>query len=136
MIRTSHLLAAFMLLLLSCSKEDEPTKSDPYRNITFRIEAKDSFLTTRISYAVYEGNQKKGIDIDTSFVNPGIYTFPVKALVGVPASLFALSYRSSQHNLQILSGSNVIAHADSLPLVPATPLDTMDRWFTTITGTP
>jgi len=134
----NKIVAAFLLFFISfssCNKEDEPTKFDQYRNIVFRIDARDSDLTVKISYAIFENGQRKGIIIDTVFPDPSVYSIPAKVLVNEPATIFGLSYRSGDYGLQILSGNNVLVGVDSLPYFPSTQLDP-DRWFTTIKAYP
>ncbi len=135
-MRTYIFIISLLIGFTSCTKTETATKTDHYRNITYRIETQDSNLQVNFPRAAYEEVVKGNIKKDSVIVSPGIYMIPATVLANEKIELFGMSYISGNFSLQIIGPGNVVlAQAENIPLDPANQLHP-DRWFITISATP
>lgn len=131
-MRKLRMLLAITVVIGACKKHDNPVKSDHYRDVTYRVDARDSFLFVQFSRAQYDNVAKGNLKIDTNFSKPGVYFFKATVLADNNVILYGESRRSGNYGLQIIGPGNVlISSIDSLTLDPANQLHP-NIWYASI----
>lgn len=134
-MRKLALFVSVCLVASSCSKEENLTKHDTFKDIVYRIQTSDT-LHVNLMRSVYNEQVKGNIGKDTLIAHPGTHLISATVLTGVQVTLFGMSSKNADFDLKIIGDNNtVLAETDSITHYPANELHG-DQYISRISFTP
>jgi hypothetical protein len=133
MMKTYLLLLFLIVSCIACKKDEKLTKSEPYKNVVYRVQTTDSALHLIFARAVYTDSVKGNIEKDSILQYPGFYNIPATVLKGFNLRLRGISTKGTNFNLKIIDeNGGILAQTDTFEHWPVTPFDSVDRYVSTL----